>query len=329
MILMAANDAGPAEYMAMLARKLSGEIRYRGSQISSPVFNRSGIDSLPSGDVKSPECQLILTGTCLGDGIDKDMTRLGKDRGITTITFIDHWTLMKERFVTGAGETIFPDHIVINDDYAMSLAIEAGIPHQKLHALGNPVLENSDKLMATGAGNPQYVRENNNYFTNVILFVSEQLARDYEAGLYPDEGYDEFGVLEDIIATVGPRDLLLIKQHPQEEMGKYARYLADNIQIADQEGSLYGLIDHADFIVGMRSMLLLEASNVNGKIISYRPGATSKFIGNELGITFPVHDRESLARVFSGEVEVSHKRIMDMFAGSTTKISIFVKNQLH
>jgi hypothetical protein len=325
MILIGSRDAGPAEYLGLIAKQMQFDTKFIGSKISTPVFTKHNITQFHNDRDSYHDVQLILTGTCLGNGIDKDMITTGFNFNIKTVAFVDHWTLLQERFLDDDKRFMFSDYIVVNDEKAKQLAIDAGIPGNLLYSLGNPVLENND-ISISGSGNdaiPESISAIKNS-GKTILFISEQLMLDNLNDKYPSEGYNEFMVLEDIISTMGAEDVLLIKLHPQEEESKYDDYISENILISESQNSISFLLLNSDIVIGMRSMLLLEASNFRQDIISYRPGAKNTFIGNELKVTFPVTDKSALDKIITKGIPINNNKIQDIFAGSSERILSFI-----
>jgi len=325
MILLGTRDAGPAHYLAKIAEDNPQNFRFIGSRISKPVFKMYGLEEFSGVMSGMSGFEIIMTGTCLDSGLDKDLVIIGKANGVTTVSVVDHWTFIKERFTDEKNHAVIPYHVIVNDDYAMSLAISAGIPSEKVLALGNPVLEfpvfkNNDAIAKAPAGKVIDSIENG----MLLLFISEQLAQDYRAHLYQDEGYDEYRVLEDICSILEPEDRVWIKLHPQEDAAKYNNFLSGQVLIADSSIPTGSLLETADWIIGMRSMLLLEASNMRCDILSYRPGTNSTFIGNKLGVTLAIEDKNMLKKVLRGKIKVKNSSIMALFKGSTTRIRAFL-----
>jgi hypothetical protein len=330
MILLVAAEAGSAEYLSLVARDYPSRFRFLASEVSRPIFERNGLEEGAFATRQLENISLVLSGASLGHNLDKELHRLAAAAGITSIAIVDHWTFLKERFVDSTGSLVLPDFIILNDDYARTLAEASGLPVNRIRVLGNPVLEMSgSRLLGDSPGTSITAADANGYAGTgkTILFISEQLARDYANGLYANEGYDEYRVLEDLIAICEPGDCVLIKLHPQEDKTKYDRYLSDStpvVKLADANFKNRQLIAKADIVVGMRSMLLLEASNIRQDVISYRPNAVNTFIGNKLEVTFAVETKEQLAEILHGEIHVRNKRVEDLFSGSREKISNFV-----
>ena len=74
-------------------------------------------------------------------------------------------------------------------------------------------------------------------------------------------------------------------------------------------------------------MLLIEAAKTRKDVISYRPNEKMTFIGNQMGVTKLISNREELMSVIFGEIEVSNDLVGSRFTGSMKKI-LSVVNEL-
>ena len=86
---------------------------------------------------------------------------------------------------------------------------------------------------------------------------------------------------------------LLIKLHPTESKYKYKKYLNNNVQIYNLKLS-DPIIEFSDYIIGMGSMFLIEASLFRKDIIAYRPNEKIKFVGEKLNIVTTVKTKKKL-----------------------------------
>ena len=83
---------------------------------------------------------MFLTGSALGDSIDKKLINISKKLKKPSISVIEHWSWYKKRFILN-NNLILPDYIFVNDKIAYEEAIMDGLPKKKLLIKGNPVLE--------------------------------------------------------------------------------------------------------------------------------------------------------------------------------------------
>ena len=133
-----------------------------------------------------------------------------------------------------------------------------------------------------------------------IVFISEQIQNDFIKGSIVDRGYDEYQALKILFETIDfSKYKLIIKLHPQDSDSKYNYLLKNNdnrIKIV-RHCEIESLLCKSYKIVGMESMLLVEAALVRDDVISLMPGCNdpNQFIGNAIGITNFANGKHDLA----------------------------------
>lgn len=327
MIVFVVNDTGPAKYISYIIKNLNNiDFLCISSSISSKVFDSFGIVNIDNTNkIDLSKIQLIITGTCLGNGIDKEWIRIGKQNNIKTISIIEHWSLYKKRFELN-GKYNFPDKIFVNDPIAKEEAILDGVDENIIQVVGNPVLENISKREYSLDIKKAWVDETRlNKDKKIITFISEEYKKDFPKGSREYQGFDEFEVLEDIVKNLDNNMQLLVKLHPAENKNKYD-YLKEynNIKIIDKV-DIEKLIEISDIVIGMGSMLLLEASLLKANIHSYRPNETIKFIGNKNGMTIHIKNKKELKKIMKNNYSKKDKVIKNNFIGSTNNIIKFIQ----
>jgi hypothetical protein len=330
MILFVVNDAGPAKYLSYIAQSLKNK-KYKciTSNISKKVFSNNNInclDSIDSFDTK--DIDIIITGTCLNEGIDKEAVRIGKKEGIKTISIIEHWSLYKKRFELN-GQYVYPDMIFVNDNQAKEEAENDGLPSDKLHIVGNPVLENMTRIDYTN--NVELEWKDSFSFEKrrkIITFVSENFKDDYEKNLLEFEGFDEFDVLNDILETLNDKSTLIIKLHPTEIRNKYDFLTKKSNILVVGDTDINKLIQFSDILIGMGSMLLMEASIIKNTVYSYRPNERIEFIGNKNGMVKKIHNKMELKERLSNDEIENFSVTNNMFSGSTKHIVNLIQENL-
>lgn len=306
---MTACDAGTANYILPLLKKLSLPFSLFAQGEAASIFRAEGIDftlvppcnwsNLEStGEylLRSGIFTQVIAGTSWGATIDKAVTLSAIKTNIPTIAIIEHWNLYKERFsIVEHGNIVeecvyLPDSIWVNDSFAKEGAVAAGLPEEKLFVAGQPFLEfQYNKLIS------RRFRPSNNY----VVFVSERIKEDFIEGSPMGKKYNEYTVLELLMETIDfSKNKLLIKLHPQEKPDKYD-YLKNgrpDIEVVKQ-CDIAELILESHKIVGMGSMLLLEAALVRSDVISVLPDTDpAEFIGNKIGATLFASDSVDLRK---------------------------------
>jgi len=329
MVLFSVNDAGPAKYISYILNKLDKK-QYicLASNISSKVFDDFNIDyKLEFYDIGFKTISLIITGTCLDNGLDKELLKIGKQNNIKTISIIEHWSLYKKRFELN-GQYKFPDIIFVNDEIAQQEAINDGIDKSILKVVGNPVFENIQKQDCNIEDKikwKQNLQLDNN--KNIITFISEEYKKDFPKGSKEYAGFDEFEVIDDIIKSLDDNMILIIKLHPAEDKSKY-NYLEryQNVKMIVKT-DIDKLILFSDTFIGMGSMLLLEASFLRDSVYSYRPNEKIEFIGNKNGMTIKVSNRDELKQVLDNKYK-QNRIITNKFQNSTQNILNIIQENI-
>ena len=88
---------------------------------------------------------MIITGTSLGNSIDKKMVYFGRKNKINTISIIEHWTNFQSRFKLN-NKNYLPDRILVNDKIALNFAIKNKLPKEKIAVVGNLRLEKIENI---------------------------------------------------------------------------------------------------------------------------------------------------------------------------------------
>jgi hypothetical protein len=311
------RDPGPTKYLESLASACESIEIFP----SEYVFHQ-----LISTCVENHCVNLLLTGTCLGEGIDKSMLRYGRDHNIITVSVIDHWSWYRERFEVG-NKLLLPDIVIVNDQIAHQQALLAGLPRSRVVALGNPILE---KLSRISINQSTYsIRSRYNHIIptdkKLIVFVSEQLRADFPYGSHNFLGYDEYVVISLLISNLSHDEHLLIKLHPVEQDNKYS-FVTDSRVTVIRDVPVQDLAFIGDVIVGMLSMLLLELAMFRNDIISLRPGAKTAFIGERLGATLDAKSIDEFNHIVKCKKMVSSD-YRKRFIGSTDRIISFLLNK--
>ncbi len=330
MILFVVSDAGPAKYLAYVISAF-GESKYKciASNISAKVLDHFSVKYFIGDEgVDFNNFNLIVTGSRFEPCIDDKWVSIGLQNNIRTISIIEHWSLYRKRFEVN-GKYIYPDMIFVNDYQAKVEAAVDGIPEDKLHIVGNPVLENTQKYEYSA--NDELKWRNSlgiDRERKVITFISENFRADFPRNSPEYEGFDEFEVLNDIYAALCTESVLLIKLHPSEDFNKYD-FLTKNLNIIIiLETDINKLIEFSNKLIGMGSMLLIEASIIKNNVYSYRPNETIEFIGNKNGMVKKIHSKAELKRELSNYESEDFSVTNNTFLGSTKNIVNLIKNLL-
>ncbi|MBM3778444.1 MAG: hypothetical protein FJW23_09430 [Acidimicrobiia bacterium] len=296
--LVVATDAGGAANVAPVAARLpeSGR-RVVCSEATEHFFREHGlanvvrwapgqawetlVDGLTADDV-------VLCGTTRYGAPDRWVTPAARGRGAHTVAVLDEWHRYADRFRDGTGQLAWvPDVICVPDELARLEAIEEGLPAGRLAVTGSPALsswwtrlerfEREPPPLPAGVAGPR----------PWILFVSELHA--VSSGTAPGTrgpwsgflGFTEESVAADLAAVVaglGRPCTVVEKLHPSAADGNSAMPGLPDSQawIRIGHAPIEPLLWHADLIVGMRSIVLLEAAMTGRPVLSCQPGLTAE-----------------------------------------------------
>ncbi len=312
MIIFCASDAGPAAYLSIIASKIKTPFVCVSTERSKPTFESY---NLPSTDFNNSLCndkvRLIICGSTLSNNAAEFIfIDWANQKSITSILAIDHWTNFDLR-IQNFNKIVFPDQIWVIDKWSKEVFQEMNVKEQLIKVVGNPVLEKIKPI-----------NRNSNIYFDEVIFISEEMKSE-EIDLKPLYGYDEFEVLDHLLENK-PTDLVLyIKPHPSESKEKYQAYLSEinNVRLLN--------IDKEDLpaescYVGMNSILLLELALLGRKVYSYCPNAKKEFVGNQLGMTYPLKDIE-LIELMSQKKHLNFKINYPEFKDSLKRILAQIK----
>lgn len=307
MIVFCATDAGPAEYLAQIIAQITIPRIVFSSKISSLIFDKYGIKSSEFDlTLLSSEVELIVCGSSLDkEASEYHLLKWAKKNNKISVLAIDHWTNFSQRL--NHLKTIgLPNEIWVNDQWSKDQFIKLNVSKRKISVVGNPVLENITKSNKNPIS--QFKR---------LIFISEEMKSDI-IDLKNNYGFDEHEVIQFILNNK-PSDLPVeIKLHPSEKAVKYQSILVQpNVKIVNVAKD--DLPSSACYI-GMNSILLLELALKGEKVYTFRPNATTEFIGNQLGLTFDLNEDE-LKEMMTSKKHLDFDVHRPDFKGSIKKIN--------
>jgi hypothetical protein len=205
---------------------------------------------------------VVLTGTTIGPGIEKDLTTAAQDRRVPAVAVLDSWCSYRERFELEGEKRgpSFPDLLLVMDGVALEEAAEAGIPKDRLRITGQPAFD----VLADRSGNALLRGRRTASPVRRILFLSEPLRAFHRRGL--GGGFTELDAFERLDAArhaMGEwaRPALVIRPHPLDSSAEWEqRASAAGPDVSVETGrSLLDAFDAVDAVVGISSIALVEA----------------------------------------------------------------------
>jgi UDP-N-acetylglucosamine 2-epimerase len=240
-----------------------------------------------------------------------------RERGVRSVSVLDFWGHYKERFRLAQRE-VLPDAIAIMDERARREMLSQGFSPEILHVTGQPafdVLDECDTPAAREAARELVGRRlGGGSDLRSVVYVSQPLARLF--------GHERLGFVEGDVLTAVTSSLaeiverrharagLLVKRHPREVgtdvpgPGSPSPRLTVEVIPDDDPTDARVWVLGCDLVVGMSSMLLMEACLLRQPVVSFQPGLKEPdtLPSNAMGWSRAVYDRAELQRALESEM---------------------------
>lgn len=277
------------------------------------------VDAWLASQLSKDGATLLITATGHWDDFTERLAwEAAAARSLPSLAVIDSWVRPLERFVVD-GHTYRPGYVVTPAPEAAARLRAAGCARGGVEVLPHPYLqdllekipslektrETARKSLArrfAGAtGDPQGTLAAGD--SPIALFVSEPFSALKGAGsAFADIAFDEFSAFALVKEAwnrsgLAERGLLVIKQHPKEAAGAYA---GRHDCVIKDELSNFELIAAADFVVGIKGMMLVESvlfgKRTAGLVLTASPD--EQLITNRLGLSDAVSTASQLEDFF-------------------------------
>jgi hypothetical protein len=212
----------------------------------------------------------LLSGTG-NSSFEHDARIKAQNKGLYSISVIDHWTNYKERF-TFNNKKILPDLILVSDNFAKQLA-QSIFPFIKVVELKNLYLENEIKMVLRLRKKPIDMPPKK------VLAVMENFK------VNPNDGQSlDFISLDYLLENVHKIDkgqgvAIRIRPHPSELPDKYKEFEQKeaNVEISDTF-NLHQDLANSDLVVGMQSFAMVVSQHCNIPTMSMLPPDSIKCV---------------------------------------------------
>jgi Capsule polysaccharide biosynthesis protein len=283
-----ARDAGAAAALSPVARTLIRDGRLGVSIVAfgqaAGIFRERGLPVLAFSESPTREqvesllaregARVVLTGTSMEASKDAAFWDAARTAGIPSIALVDHWCNYSERFTSEAPFDAVPDTIAVMDEAAAAALQAEGCPPGLLLVTGQPHFDEVIRDSATLSRTEVRQELDVDPVRPLLVFASEPQGRYYGNALGYDE-QDALGALLESAAAVAPDAQVVVKLHPLEQPDAFSDLPETERRVAVRVVRAYPpehLIRAADIVLGMTSVLLLEAVLTGTPTISIRPG---------------------------------------------------------
>jgi len=330
-VLFFAEDPGAANFVAPLISPLIEAGVYPGvfaAGLAESRFRRAGIKFDPVSRYSSAQdCleetrpALVAVGTATNqDTYGLALIESARKAGVPSIGMVDLPVNAETRFRGRTSDPLAyaPDFLLVPDSYTAEAYYRLGVPSECVAVLGHP---HFDHVRAAREEFLTVDREELRmcHFTGaklkdrIVLFATEGSARispppkgyphEYTlAGRGHAPGRTELILEEflDAVSGLAEKPFLVLRIHPKDTPHDYAQYLKEFDAIS-QGGDALSLIHASDLVVGLSSMLLLEATLLGVRTLSILPRGVERdrLLTIAAGITPCVMSRGELGPILS------------------------------
>ncbi len=323
-------------------RAKGNEVVVYGKDAALSIYRREKMDCTDLREVLSADTQeaiaelvgtvapdLIVTGTSSEDSTERRLWTAAERAGISSFAVLDQWTNYRLRFIPEEDaedrELVMPSFLFVMDELAKQEMIALGIDGDKLIVTGQPFF---DYIRRTGerftAREIEVVRRelSDDEGGLVFVFVSQPIASLHRKnGMAEDHwGYTETTVLtsvtrclEKLTEELRIKVTLVIRLHPKDEVDAYGEILTKLHPfikyVFDRKTDSSLLLQAADLVMGMFSMVLLEAAILDRPFISVQIGLKRESplifdrMGSASSILTEVELEKSMRAVLQGNAQ--------------------------
>lgn len=304
-----AHDPGGGQAVAVVAghllRENSCQLDVFAAGPSIDLYRRLGmnfkiLDGGFSQALTASAPDVVLTATSLSAVHDRALIREAQNLGIPVMAIIDYWSNYRLRFTSPDGP-VYPDVISSIDTLMTEEMIADGIPVERIVETGQPVF---DDLVRVGSpqGLERRARARRSWQVTedefVILYASQPVAGYYGSSQKDTKylGFTEFDVTKILLNCLNDlansdRSLhLIMRPHPKEERSYYETLTERSGFFSvtmDSVENAYESVHGADVVVGISSILLIEAAVMGRVAISVQPNliGLDQLKSNIVGLT--------------------------------------------
>jgi len=290
--------------------------RHNLNCIELPVFDSNVLNQLVHNTFKSLPDIIFTSAASLPtlDMTERYLWRWGQEKGIHTVGLVDQWQNFGLRF-SGVSDNerlaYLPESIFVMDELAKNEMVEEGIPKERIFVTGQPafdkIIEDNTVLLQKSDS----IKDDANISENfkIVMFVAESLKKDFGDRL----GYDEQSTIEflgnhlhDICnSSDDEKIILIVKLHPENKKEEFdwilTKWPSFEKRIIENEFSSYEMIAISDIIVGMTSIMLIEAILIDKISVSLQLNSRidSQLIATKVGAIPFIKNRNEGRQILS------------------------------
>lgn len=255
--------------------------------------------------LKNDQINLLITATSVNDKEwEKYFISSARQLNIFSLSILDFWSNYALRFLDKTGKlNCLPDIITVMDNYAKNEIISENIiSSERIMVTGQPALDDLHEIREQfSLKMKRVIRSHFKVKKNekLIFFASQPLKKYYENQL----GYHEISILNSLIRVLEEIKIstqqhltLVIRPHPQESTEDY-QYYSEHINIiVSAECNQREIAMASDLVLGMTSILLVEACYLHCIVLSLQLGLSKPDVlpTNRWGVSVPIYDEKEM-----------------------------------
>ena len=326
------------------------------------ILSRNGFDFTALSDradeniaidyLKKTEASILLTATSLNAvNWERSFFRAAKNLSVRSMAILDFWSGYRERFAESTEiELVIPDLLAVMDDRASTEAIRAGLPGSNIVITGQPAFDAlSECRRLFDSVTELQLRDNIEAKADelIVLFVSQPLREMASSHGLSGQGFDEFLVVREVLTALeriaqdtGFKIALVLRLHPREAIDSYDWLESQHIRILISiDGNSRDLVMCADLVVGMNSVLLLEACHLGCVVVSVQPDMTGSDMlpTNRHGASHAVYKVDSIRQSLEEHLlntsvrdsMLSRNKSLSADDGAAQRIAALILNNLN
>jgi hypothetical protein len=370
LILFFAEDPGAVNYLAPLASHLIAigkNILLLSSGHATSLLKKRGLEPVEVNNsdhavslYTSSEADLLLVGT--SENLDSPGLALiahAKKAGHASVGLVDYFANAGFRF---RGNTVkplayAPDWLVVPDSWTAKEYEDLGFDKNKIVIAGHPqydlVLQQKNEFDRDGRCEiRKRILPENAQGKTIIVFVSElstgldplqyQYSKEYTLNGRGQSKYRTDIVMEEFLDAISgicnndkDRPFLILRLHPKDSIQNQEKYI-NEFDLVSQGGEPLEVLYTSDLVVGMSSMLLLEAYLLSLNVLSIVPRSKERewlpitrmnsipCVTHKIGIDKYFSDFFSTSFNNSGPVVEGHSENADIVEGAINRCVYFI-----
>jgi hypothetical protein len=209
--------------------------------------------------------KLLITGTSHEAIADTYYWQKAKEYNVESIAYLDQWSNISDRFIDSSYQN-WPDTLIVINSDEKKLLQSIAPPSVNIEIVKSPALiriKHEVQLLWSSGIKIELGR---------FIFATEPV--ESELNYKKINGFidlDCFDLLLSIVRKYHKNCLIILRLHPRDTKMRWLNKIPNDIHIEWDTDTRAMSLAKAERVFGMRSFFLLEALQVNSKVVSLQP----------------------------------------------------------